>query len=123
MEAGHRGEGIFTAVSSREQINFTFAPVFVRSYHPLDSSVITRGVKNETTLVYSLALAEPIGGILEPFQSIRDTSSVAVKICIGLLAALFIISTVLTLYLGFSVTKIMTEPILKLLDVMEDVNW
>ena len=125
MKAGKRGTGVVSSTigSSREQTKITYAPVVVRSYRPLNSSDIASGVENETTLVYSLALAETTNGILKPFQSINDFSSNTVNICIGVLSALVVISTMLIVYIAFRVTTSMTEPILQLLDVMKDINW
>jgi len=123
MKSGERGKGVFSrAENSQELIDITYAPVVVRSYRPLNSSDIASGVQNETTLVYSLALAETRSGILKSFQSISDVSSETVKVCIVVLSSLVIISTILIVYIALRVTKSMTIPILQLLDVMKDIN-
>mmetsp|Transcript_18225 Transcript_18225/g.39386 ORF Transcript_18225/g.39386 Transcript_18225/m.39386 type:complete len:1769 (-) Transcript_18225:63-5369(-) len=124
MKAGKRGNGTFSAVigNRHEQFEITYAPVIVRSYYPLNSSDIASGVKNETTLVYSLALVETDHGILSSFRSIEANASKTVNICLGVLSALIFVSIILIVYIAFRVTTSMTGPILQLLDVIKDIN-
>ena len=124
MKAGKKGSGSFSALvgDSREQFNISFAPVIVRSYRPLDSSDITRGVEIETNLVYSLALGETESGIIKSFQSIDDFASQNAKICIGVLSAVIAISTLSIIFMAFRVTSSMAKPILQLLELLKSIN-
>ncbi|KAL7532352.1 hypothetical protein ACHAXR_004576 [Thalassiosira sp. AJA248-18] len=129
MKAGNRGEGVYrsnrttSGHSDGNQVHISYAPVFVRSYVPLNSSDITRGVKENTILVYSLALAETESGIIDSFQSsINDFASKTVQICIGVLTALIVVATILIVYIAFRVTASMIEPLLQLLGVVKDIN-
>jgi len=124
MKSGKRDTGVFSRTNgdSVERITMTFAPVNVRSNRPLDGSDITRGVVSETNLVYSLALAETMKGILGPFKSIEDSSTRRVRIFIGVLWVLIVFSTMLIIYMAFRVATSMTGPILHLLEVIKDIN-
>ena len=120
MKSGGKSEGTF---NGKETMLITYAPVLVRNYHPLNSSDIASGVRNETTLVYSLALVETENEISKPFQSIGEISSKTVDTCVIGLAVLIVMSTLLIVYIAFRVTTSMTEPILELFGVLKDINW
>ena len=124
MKSGKTGSGTFTRVgqSNNEEVHISYAPVFVRSFTAVDSSDIRRGVTNETILVYSLALVETTNGLIQSFESIDSFASKTVNICIGVLSAIIVISTVLIVYTAFRVTSSMTKPILQLLSVMKSIN-
>ena len=123
MKAGKSGSGSFTsAIGGGQVFNITYAPVTVRGYRPLNSSEFARGVVEEETLIYSLALVEAEAAILKPFQDINDSASKTVKVCIGVLAALIAVSVVLIICIAFRVTTLMTRPVLQLLDVMKGIN-
>jgi len=124
MKSGGRGTVFFSRTNrgSVEWINMTYSPVNVMSNRPLDGSDITRGVVSETNLVYSLALAETTEGILGPFKSIEDSSSMRVDIFIVVLSALILFSTMLIIYMAFHVATSMVGPILHLLEVIKDIN-
>lgn len=125
MKAGKQGFGTFSGTvgsNDEEKMYIAYAPVYVRNYHPLNSSDIASGVKNETILVYSLALVETETGIKQPFESIDDLASNIVNICIGVLAGLIVISILLMVYVAFRVTTSMSKPILQLLDVVQKIN-
>jgi len=105
-----------------EDINIAYAPVYIRNYRPLNSSNIWSGVSSERIFLYSLALVETNKGLLKPFESIDEFLNHTVDICIGVLSALIVISTMLIIFIAFRVTRSMTGPILDLLDVMKDIN-
>jgi len=124
MKSGKTGSGTFTRVSNgdEEEVYVSYAPVFVRSFTAVDSSDLRRGVTNETILVYSLALVETTNGLIQSFESIDSFASKTVNICIGVLSAIIVTSTVLIVYTAFRVTSSMTKPILQLLSVMKSIN-
>lgn len=123
MKDGQRGKGKFTRSNGQEdEVFLSFAPVYVKNYYPVDGSDITRGVQSEEILVYSLALAETADGLISSFNNIDAFSSRTVDICIGVLSAIIIISTVLIVWIAFRVTSSMTKPILQLLGVMKSIN-
>ena len=119
MKAGKSGRGVFSSaagLNGDEKIYIAYAPVIVRNYHGVNSSDIAYGVMNETTLVYSLALAETESSLDKPFQDIDDYTSRTVNICI------IAISIVLMVYIAFHVTTSISKPILTLLEVIKDIN-
>ena len=126
MKTGRRGKGKFIRAKSNGQeedkVFLSYAPVYVKNYYPVDSSDITRGVQSEEILVYSLALAETADGLISSFNNIDAFSSRTVDICIGVLSAIIIISTILIVWIAFRVTSSMTKPILQLLGVMKSIN-
>eukprot|EP00579_Thalassiosira_antarctica_P027850 CAMPEP_0202028820 /NCGR_PEP_ID=MMETSP0905-20130828/63648_1 /ASSEMBLY_ACC=CAM_ASM_000554 /TAXON_ID=420261 /ORGANISM="Thalassiosira antarctica, Strain CCMP982" /LENGTH=186 /DNA_ID=CAMNT_0048592543 /DNA_START=3626 /DNA_END=4183 /DNA_ORIENTATION=- len=121
MKDGKRGTDIFFS-TIYEQINITYAPVVVRSYRPLNSSDIASGVEQQHLTVFSLAFLDSDDAIAKSFQGITDFSSKTVNICIGVLSALVAISIMLIIYIAFRVSTSMTEPILQLLDVIQNIN-
>lgn len=122
MRAGGAATAFFFVEDGKREFKIAYAPVYIRSYPPLDSSDISRGVKREIILVYSLALIEPQDEIMKLFQSVNDLSSQTATICTGVLAAIIAISTVLVIYIAFRVTSLMVEPILQLLDALKNIN-
>lgn len=120
MKAGNSGSGSF--LYGQEHVYITYAPVSVKNVFPVNSSDITRGVKNQTTLIYSLALVELESTIMQSSQSIDASISRVVGVCIGVLSALIILSAVLMLRIAFRVATYMTEPILELLEVLKEIN-
>jgi predicted NACHT family NTPase len=120
MTAGNSGSGSF--LYGQEHVYITYAPVSVKNVFPVNSSDITRGVKNQTTLIYSLALVELESTIMQSSQSIDASISRVVGVCIGVLSALIILSAVLMLRIAFRVATYMTEPILELLEVLKEIN-
>lgn len=124
MMAGERGEYGFrgTIGNITGHFNISYAPVTVRSFFPMDSTDIARGVHNEMTLQYSLALIETEKGLMEPFKSIDEFSEDTVDICIGVLSTLIALSTMLIVFIAFKVTRLMAEGILQLFDVMKNIN-
>lgn len=127
MKEGRIGDGSFHASvggASEEQYHISYAPVNIRSFQPLDSSDISRGIRERTVTVFSLAFIDAINSnaVAKSFQDIEDYSSRTVDICIGVLAGLLILSTLLIVYIAFAVAASMSKPILQLLDVMKDLN-
>ena len=120
MKAGNSGSGSF--LYGQEKVYISYAPVQVKNVFPVDSSDIARGVKNETTLIYSLAFVEMESDMTQSFQTIDDITSKTVKICIGVFSALIIASTVLILWIATRVTRHMAGPILESLNVLKDIN-
>ena len=118
----HMKSGGKNKTVSKNGERVAYAPVFVMNYQPVNSSDITSGVKREKTLIYSLALAETGDAITKSVQSSIDVDR-AVNISIGVLAALIAVAAVILLFIAFRVTTSMTEPILQLLDVIQNMNW
>ena len=129
MKSGKTGSGTFKRFvpsseneDQQEEVYISYAPVLVRSLSAVDSTDLRRGVMNETILVYSLALVETANGLIQSFESIDSFAFKTVNICIGVLSAIIVISTVLIVYTAFRVTSSMTTPILQLLSVMKSIN-
>ena len=120
MKAGKSGSGSF--IYQEEKAYISYAPVEVKNVFPVNSSDIARGVKNETTFVYSLALVEMESAMTQSFQTIDGITSKTVKISIGVISALIIVSTMLILWIATRVTRHMTEPILESLNALKDIN-
>jgi len=128
MKAGERGSDNFdgdvtgTPGQMMDQIIITYAPVILTNYRPVNSSIMASGVEKENTLVYSLGLAETQSDLLAPFQNLTDISQGRIVFYTVLLSALVVISTMIIIFIAFKVTSSMTEPIIKLLDVLKDIN-
>ena len=103
-------------------MHIAYAPVVVRNYSPLNSSDMASGVQTETTLVYALALAESEADTMKPFSEVNDFTSTTVNICIGVLATIIVLSTALMGYIAFRVAKALITPLLKLFEVLRDIN-
>lgn len=122
MKAGNSGSGSFAFGRDNQIVYINYAPVSVKNVYPVNSSDIARGVTNETTLVYSLALVELHDGIMRSFQSIEDSTSKVLRISIAVLSVLIILSAALIVLIALRVAKYMTEPMLELLGVLKDIN-
>ena len=120
MKAGNSGSGSF--LYGQEKVFISYAPVFVKYVFPLNSYDVASGVKNETTLVYSLGLVETETGLTAAYQSIDEITSKTVRICIGVLSVLIILSAVLMIVIALRVTSYMTKPIMELLSVLKEIN-
>lgn len=121
MKAGNSGSGSF--LYGQEKVFISYAPLFVKYVFPLDSYDVARGVKNETTLVYSLGLVETETGLTRAYQSIDEITSKTVRICIGVLSVLIILSALLMIVIALRVTNsYMTKPIMELLSVLKEIN-
>lgn len=122
MKAGNNGGGSFVYGDNKDRVYINYAPVIVENFYPINSSDISRGVTNETTVLYSLALVELDDGVTESFQSIEDFTSKVIGICIGVLSVLIILSAALIVFIALRVASYMTEPMLQLLVVLKDIN-
>ena len=120
MKAGNSGSGSF--VYGQEKVLISYAPVFVKYVFPLNSSNLGSGVKNETMLVYSLGVVETETGLTAAYQSIDEITSKTVHICIGVLSALIVLSTLIMIVIALRVTSYMTKSIMELLSVLKDIN-
>ena len=120
MKAGNSGSGSF--VYGQEKVLISYAPVFVKYVFPLNSSNLASGVKNETMLVYSLGVVETETGLTAAYQSIDEITSKTVRICIGVLSALIVLSTLIMIVIALRVTSYMTKSIMELLSVLKDIN-
>ena len=120
MKAGNSGSGSF--VYGQEKVLISYAPVFVKYVFPLNSSNLASGVKNETMLVYSLGVVETETGLTAAYQSIDEITSKTVHICIGVLSALIVLSTLIMIVIALRVTSYMTKSIMELLSVLKDIN-
>lgn len=120
MKTGGSGSGSF--FMGKTKVDIAYAPVVVRNVYPIDSSDIARGVKNETTLVYSLALFETKDSVMQSFHAISDSTSRTVAVCICVLTVLIATSVVVIVLIAVYVTRSITEPFLQLFDVLKDIN-
>lgn len=125
MKQGLSGSADFvrTSLSGRtERIHMGYAPVEVKSFRALDSSDFGRGVEVKSYLIYSLALAEPETAILEPFQTIEETTTSQVRVSIIVISVLIALSSLGVVYVSRHVAASVTAPMLYVLDLLRLIN-
>jgi len=126
MKAGKASGGTFLRTDARgsvEKMHVSYAPITAAAYRPIDGSDFTRGTTRAfRSLVYSLALAQPNADLMEPFRTLEGDIQRQVNICIGVLAALIVVSAALLLYISFRMTESIIHPVLHLLAMVKNVN-
>ena len=118
MTSGGRNSTVFTRTTPDgkiESVQLSFAPVYVDSFNPIDSSNFASGVKQENNLIYSVALAAPEKPMLEPFQEVKASTQSVVVICIVVISLLVVVITVLLGFLAYRVGSSLTKSIIHLL--------
>jgi HAMP domain-containing protein len=125
MKAGEAKNETFirkTSIGDDEKIHLAYAPVKVKSFHPVDSSDFSRGVNVSEYLIYSLGLAETETGMLEPFDKIEDDAQKRMNVAIGILSVLIAAATIVVIYISHRVATSITEPMLYLLELTRSIN-
>ena len=111
-----------SATVDEEKVRITYAPVNVRNYRPLDSSDISRGVEKQDSYIYSLAFVELEECILEGFDPLKERIIRDVTVSIVLLTVIFLFLLCVFISIGNHVVRSITEPIVRLLGVVTDIN-
>mmetsp|Transcript_30884 Transcript_30884/g.92555 ORF Transcript_30884/g.92555 Transcript_30884/m.92555 type:complete len:1871 (-) Transcript_30884:814-6426(-) len=127
MRKGKEGNGTFNMVSSdegsgKDEYYFSYAPVNVTSFRPVDDSDYTRGVKKYDSTIYSLGFAEPRKELTKLFQRNRARTQKFIYISIAALTVVILIATTLLVWISSRVTVSVTIPIIHLLGLLKNVN-
>lgn len=125
MKAGQNGTENFIRVGedgSNEQIYISYAPVVVNTYTPVDSSDFSRGVFMSPYLLYSLAFAENEDKMLAEFFEIEDDIDTQFYITLAVLCLTIVVSTIFVVYISNVITVSMTEPMVRLLELVRTIN-
>ena len=125
MKGGEHGISNFTRRTpsgSVERAHIAYAPVVLNGYRPMDSSDFSRGIESREYNIYSLALVETEGGLLEPFEEIEEDTSRQIRTSISVLSVVVVVSIAFLVYISRVVTQSLTEPMLFLLDVIRSIN-
>lgn len=125
MKDGRDGFANFERTRSdrkTETIHMGYAPVVVKSYRPIDSSDISRGVQADSYLVYSVALAEPETDMLEPFDPVESEIQAQIRAATVVLCVLISLSTLLVAYFSHKVASSISSSMVYLLDLVRLIN-
>ena len=125
MRAGNSGWGCFTRKSKdneNDNMLIFYAPVTAKTSLPMDSSDFSRGIQENKTQIFSLALVQPKSSIIAPFQTVNDFIKSQVILSIGVLSALILVGAVLVVFISFRVTESIITPVMQLLTVVQLMN-
>ena len=105
-----------------ESISLTYAPVRVRSYRPIDPADFSRGIKEYTSDIFSVALGQTEEGLAQTFASSEEALTntlrrfVLILIAIALSALVFLIPV--SAWISFSTIV----PVTQLCKLVTDIN-
>ena len=125
MQSGESAGGEFvrkTKTGDLEEMYIAYAPAYVTVPTPVDSSDYSRGVKLVEQLVYSVALVETEEGLLEPFREIEETTKKQTNVAIAVLSVVIFLATICIVYISHRLAKSFTEPMLYLLQLLQNIN-
>jgi len=122
MRAGKTGQSQFDRVLSEsgalDKVSFTFAPVNVTSFRPVDPSNFSRGVEAFTSAVYSLGLGRSEESLRTSYENLSATVGDAMSVLILMEFTGIMVILYATVQISVSVTK----PVTQLFEVVRGVN-
>jgi len=125
---GSSGKTVFWRTSEsggiQEKLFISYAPVYARSFSPLNSSDFASGVKksDSCSLVFSLAMASTEDELLKSFTDVEDDVEKQARRSIVVLAVLISASAIVVLILSSSVAASITAIVVQLLEVIRSIN-
>lgn len=105
-----------------EKVFIAYAPVSIPSFRAIDPSDIRRGLHENVSVVYSLALAETEEGLYKTFRAQRRTIADIVYISLGIFLGIIGLTYTVVVYLSSKVSRSITYPTSKLLVLVIAVN-
>jgi hypothetical protein len=125
MKRGDKGSTTFAKEGSDRSLQemfIAYAPVFVKSMSPKNSSSFSIGVHSEDLLIYSVAFVANIEGLLEPFEAIAGDMENQRNVALLVLSAVIVLSSVLVVYISNRVAVSITKPMLYLVELIQHIN-
>jgi len=122
MRAGKTGQSQFDRVLSEsgalDKVSFTFAPVNVTSFRPVDPSNFSRGVEAFTSAVYSLGLGRSEESLRTSYENLSATVGEALGVLIlSVFTGIWII-----LYASIQISLSIAKPVAQLCDLVHSAN-
>jgi hypothetical protein len=105
-----------------ETLLLAYAPVYVTSIEPVDSSDYSRGVHRVRELVYSLGLVETETEMLLPFREIERATKEQITVAMGVLAAVVFLATLTIVYVSYRLATSFSELMIYLLRLLQSIN-
>lgn len=118
MSEGRSGSDTFTrsTTGQKETLRISYAPVAVNSFQGIDSSTFDSGVKQESNLIYSIALAAPEEPMLEPFQRVITKTGTDVTIGIAVISVLLVMALLTLVSVAYRVARSLIVSVIHLLN-------
>lgn len=113
-----------TSSGGTETVYISYSPVRTPFLDPTDAADFAKGanLKNDSSCIYSLALAETEEGLKQPFRQVEDELYDQTRIAIICLTCLISLAVVLALLISYHVTSSITEPMVYLLETVRSLE-
>jgi hypothetical protein len=125
MKSGNTGNGAYTVRmddGTEERMFMAYAPVMVKSCSPIDSSDFSRGVSENETAIYYLALAETEASLVAAFDQVEDDINLTIDVGIAVLSLTIVLATLAVIYISYWVAISIAQPMLYLLELIQHIN-
>lgn len=105
-----------------EWVTLTYAPVRVRSFRPIDSSDFSRGAREFSTEILSVAMGQTEDGISLKFESVRESLDGTLERFVIVLLIIAVVALVVLIPVSAWLSMSIAVPASQLCRLVDDIN-